>query len=323
MGKNVALMKGSTEPRSFDIAAALKAAGDQMRLEILKIMRRDSFGVLELCQIFNIQQPSMSHHLKVMSKAGLLDSRREGNSIFYKRVLNADKSTQRLLDKIYMLADAAELPAAIAKGVSAVQEVRKSRSQQFFQENVERFHEQQDLIAGFLDYGQAIQSLINVDEKKSWLEIGPGAGELLKSASDNFGRVYALDISEEMLERSRSLVGEGRVEFMLGDTAEALGKGVRADCVTCSMVLHHVPSPASMIRDMADMLNEHGQLLICDLDEHDQEWAKTSCGDLWMGFAADEISQWAQEAGLAEGREQFLALRNGFRVQIREFLKRN
>jgi len=294
-----------------------------MRLEILKIMRRDSFGVLELCQIFDVQQPSMSHHLKVMSNAGLLESRREGNSIFYKRAQSTLPEEQGLLDRIFELSDAADISASLVVGVQQIQETRKLRSENFFRENADRFHEQQDLIAGFSDYGDAIQSLLARGADRTWMEIGPGVGELLKEASSDFGRSIALDISSEMLESSRTYLEEdvARVDFVLGDTSRALKKGLHADTISCSMVLHHVASPAAMIRDMGELLKPGGQLLICDLDKHDQEWARESCGDLWLGFAPEEIGSWCKDAGLQEGREQYLALRNGFKVQVREFIK--
>jgi len=313
----------ASDQDSFNIASALKAAGDPMRLEILKIMRRDSFGVLELCQIFDIQQPSMSHHLKVMSNAGLLKSRREGNSIFYKRAQRRSAREQRLLDQIFLLLDAEEISSEIVAGVAQLQEARRQRSENFFRENAERFHEQQDLIAGFSDYGDAIQDFMVRGDERTWMEIGPGVGELLKEVCDDYGQTTALDISSEMLESSKRCLGRdtNKVRFVLGDTLRALDEGLYADTISCSMVLHHVAFPAAMIRDMAKLLKAKGQLLLCDLDKHDQEWARESCGDLWLGFDPEEIGNWCVDAGLKQGREQYLALRNGFRVQIREFIK--
>ena len=68
-----------------DLAALCKASADSLRLQVLRVLREDSFGVSELCSIFDIRQPALSHHLKVLANAGLVATRREGNSIFYRR----------------------------------------------------------------------------------------------------------------------------------------------------------------------------------------------------------------------------------------------
>ena len=70
---------------TLSLANLLKAAGDSFRLDILRVLAQDSFGVLELCRIFASKQSGVSHHLKVLTNAGLLTTRREGNSIFYRR----------------------------------------------------------------------------------------------------------------------------------------------------------------------------------------------------------------------------------------------
>ncbi|MGH8452778.1 ArsR/SmtB family transcription factor, partial [Pseudomonas sp.] len=71
--------------QSEDLAALCKASGDPLRLNVLRALASDSFGVLELAQIFAIGQSGMSHHLKVLAQAGLVATRREGNAIFYRR----------------------------------------------------------------------------------------------------------------------------------------------------------------------------------------------------------------------------------------------
>lgn len=64
------------------LAAFCKAAGEPLRLNILRALSNDSFGVLELAHIFATGQSGISHHLKVLTQAGLVTSRREGNAIF-------------------------------------------------------------------------------------------------------------------------------------------------------------------------------------------------------------------------------------------------
>ena len=96
-----------------ELAALCKAGGDPLRLNVLRALSNDSFGVLELAQIFAIGQSGMSHHLKVLALAGLVATRREGNAIFYRRAL----PTGRLVcDLNPERADTAFLAAARAAG---------------------------------------------------------------------------------------------------------------------------------------------------------------------------------------------------------------
>ena len=74
-------------PALDNLAAFLKAAGDPLRLEVLQVLGQNSFGVLELCEIMAMKQSGMSHHLKVLAQGGLVERRREGNSIYYRRSL--------------------------------------------------------------------------------------------------------------------------------------------------------------------------------------------------------------------------------------------
>ena len=54
------------------LANLLKAAGDRLRLQILRVLSQDSFSVSELCTIFEQRQSALSHHLKILMEAGPL-----------------------------------------------------------------------------------------------------------------------------------------------------------------------------------------------------------------------------------------------------------
>ena len=120
--------------------------------------------------------------------------------------------------------------------------------------------------------------------------------------------------------KSRAIAqGLDNVAFLLGDTRKAVALANKFDCVSLNMVLHHNPTPAEIINDCAALLNTNGTLMITDLCAHDQEWAKNSCGDIWLGFEPEEITRWARAADLTEGNSLYLSQRNGFRIQLRQF----
>ena len=127
-----------------------------------------------------------------------------------------------------------------------------------------------------------------------------------------------------MLAQARARAEEQEVSnitFISGDTKHEAVQNLTVDCMVVYMVLHHTPSPADVIRDLAECLPQGGQLYVTELCSHDQNWAREACGDLWLGFEPEDLNSWAANAGLAQGKDMYLAQRNGFRVQIRQFVK--
>jgi len=304
-----------------------KAAGDPLRIQILKVLQQNAYGVLELCQVFDIRQSAMSHHLKILSTAGLVASRREGTTIFYRRnPLNSDIDLQLLQKALFQTIDDATVDAVVAERLAQINKERAHASVEFFNRNAALFEENQDLIASWSDYGDSVEGFLgsSVHATASALEIGPGYGQFLKKLSATFDQVIALDNSAEMLEQCQQRAKQqalSNVQFLHGDTLLALEKNIAVNCISLNMVLHHNPTPADIIEHCANLLKEDGVLLITDLCAHDQDWVKQSCGDLWLGFDPKEITDWAQHAGLAEGNSLFLTQRNGFRIQLRQFKK--
>ena len=175
-----------------------------MRIQILKVLQQNAYGVLELCQIFDIRQSAMSHHLKILSNAGLVASRREGTTIFYRRnPLNPDIDLQSVQKALFQAIDKASVDAEVADRLADIHLERANASVEFFNRNVSLFEKNQDLIASWSDYGDSVESLLDssVESTKTALEIGPGYGQFLKKLSTAFDQVIALDNSAEMLEQ--------------------------------------------------------------------------------------------------------------------------
>ena len=109
-----------------DIAAFNKAAGDSLRLEILRVLAQDAYGVSELADIFQHKQSGMSHHLKVLSEAGLVMKRREGNSIFYSRaLLAAGEALAQLHQQLYSTIDHVAITDVVLVRLQRVQDFLK------------------------------------------------------------------------------------------------------------------------------------------------------------------------------------------------------
>jgi ArsR family transcriptional regulator len=62
-----------------------KALADPRRFEILEhIAKQAEVGCRRLCGCFPVRQATISHHLKELSSAGLVESRRDGQFVYYR-----------------------------------------------------------------------------------------------------------------------------------------------------------------------------------------------------------------------------------------------
>jgi ArsR family transcriptional regulator len=73
------------------MASVAKALGDPIRLQLIDVLRKHAgkVCVCELVPLFELSQPTVSHHLKVLRDAGLVDSERQGLWAYYYVIPNA------------------------------------------------------------------------------------------------------------------------------------------------------------------------------------------------------------------------------------------
>jgi len=314
-------------PALESLATLNKAAADPLRLQVLQLLEHNSFGVLELADIFSISQSRLSHHLKILLSAGFVTTRREGNSIFYRRALleNQDDGLDLVRSGIFKVVDSQPLPLHYQHAVKAIYEERAAQSQAFFERHAGKFTEVQDLIAGYEHYADSVAEIMHslaLSPSLTAMEVGPGQGGFLKPLADQFNHVIALDNSPAMLDLAAAQMDKHQyqhINYRLGDPQQAVSQNIKTDFLAFNMVLHHIPSPSETLKASAQLLNPQGYLLITDLCPHDQGWVKESCGDLWLGLEADDIKQWAQDAGLEHKQQVIIGMRNGFQIQIQLF----
>jgi ArsR family transcriptional regulator len=76
--------KALTAEAAAVIAPMFKALGDPVRLRLLSmIASTDEACVCDLTDGFDVSAPTISHHLRVLREAGLVDSERRGTWVYY------------------------------------------------------------------------------------------------------------------------------------------------------------------------------------------------------------------------------------------------
>ncbi|MES9621161.1 ArsR/SmtB family transcription factor [Streptomyces tuirus] len=75
------------ENQAADLAKVFKALGDPVRLRLMSMIasrgERGEVCVCELTPAFDLSQPTISHHLKLLRQAGLIDCERRGTWVYY------------------------------------------------------------------------------------------------------------------------------------------------------------------------------------------------------------------------------------------------
>jgi ArsR family transcriptional regulator, arsenate/arsenite/antimonite-responsive transcriptional repressor len=74
------------EGQATELAKVFKALGDPVRLRLLSMIASQEGGEVCVCELtpaFELSQPTISHHLKLLRQAGLIDCERRGTWVYY------------------------------------------------------------------------------------------------------------------------------------------------------------------------------------------------------------------------------------------------
>ena len=71
-------------PIKLDCVEFCKALADPTRQKILEMLLEKEKTVSEVVEAFNLTQPTISHHLEILSRNGLLTFRKEGKQVYYR-----------------------------------------------------------------------------------------------------------------------------------------------------------------------------------------------------------------------------------------------
>ncbi|GMW07846.1 MAG: metalloregulator ArsR/SmtB family transcription factor [Gammaproteobacteria bacterium] len=243
----------------------LKAAADPSRLRLLALLATGEATVGELVQVLGQSQPRVSRHLRVLSEARLVESFRDGQSVYYR--LAAAGPVVELAGGVVALARDGD--ALMAADQARLAGIRRSR-ERFALAAPEGPRHRADA-AGVLpaetDLRDALDDALGRGPLGNLLDIGAGAGVVLRLLAPRAKSAVGLDHSKAMRVLARSRLQEagcGQCTIRSGDMHELPFADLAFDVVVLDQVLSRSDRPLVALREALRVLRPAGQLLILD-----------------------------------------------------------
>ena len=298
--------------------AFFKALSDETRLRLIHILLHYELSVNELVRILDMGQSRVSRHLKILTEAGLLSSRRDGLWVFYAAtpVGQAHDFLQAITP--FMPADAA-MRADMGMAAHILAE-RARKTRQFFNAIAEDWDELNHEVLGDFDLPGRVAAAVP-QQCRTAVDLGCGTGAVLARLLPRAGNVIGVDGSARMLEICRRrLEGEGvpesRYSLRIGELDHLPLRDHEADFACINLVLHHLSDPGEGLREIRRSLTTGGHLFVADFLQHHDETMRSRYGDRWLGFDEERLQERLRQAGFevlsctrqAVGRGLFLLL---------------
>lgn len=113
------------------------------------------------------------------------------------------------------------------------------------------------------------------------LDVGCGAGILSESLATVGAKVVGIDASRELIQAAREHAQEKKlaINYEASSIEEfSLENPEKFDVITCMELIEHVPDPAKLIQDCAQLLKPGGQIFISTLNRTPKAYALAIVG---------------------------------------------
>lgn len=86
--------------KQLELAPIFKALGDETRLKIIEILSCGELCACDILESFQITQPTLSYHMKILTECGIVKSRKDGSWIRYSNDVELVSSVKKYWDLI-------------------------------------------------------------------------------------------------------------------------------------------------------------------------------------------------------------------------------
>lgn len=281
-----------------DLASALSAIADGVRLRVLRVLEVEELAVGEIAQIVQLPQSTVSRRLKLLADHGWVQRRAAGTATLYRCVSDdLPPELRGVWQQVREAATRGDDADADLRRLRAVIADRRPGSAAFFGRMGAQWDDVSRELFGERYAGEALASLLPPGLVVA--DVGCGTGVFTGMIAPMAQRVIGIDREPTMLDAARSRLGEpANVELRLGDAERLPLEAASVDLVVLGLVLHHLEHPLAALHEAARVLRASGRVLIVDMQPHGREEYRIEMGHRWLGFARAQLAEWCRVAGL-------------------------
>ena len=280
----------------------LSALADPIRGRLLLVLERQELTVREIQSALQLPQSTVSRHLKVLADLGLVATRSEGTSNWYRMPgRELEPSIRRLWTAVREELADSRLARHDADRLDRVVASRHLTSQRFFASAAGQWDRLRKELFG--DRFEHLCLLGLLDPAWTVGDLGCGTGQVTTALAPFVARVIGVDESAPMLRSARQRArGIENVEIRSGTLERLPLADAELDAALCMLVLHHVADPLEALRSARRVLRRNGKLLLVDIVPHDRAEYREEMGHQWLGFEREELADWLARAGFESFR---------------------
>ncbi len=285
------------------IEAAFRALSDTSRLRVMRLVGQMELSVGEIAQVLGQSQPRVSQHVARLVDAGLVERRKEGNSVFVREVVPCPlgDAFARLLvtaereDRAF-----AEQSETDRTRLAAIRHAREKEADRYFARHADEWDTLREIHGPEKASEEALLSLLSDTPPGHLLDIGTGTGRIAELLAPYAEHIVALDKSLDMLRVARArlqALAPDKVELAQGDFTNLPFPAASFDTVLLHQVLHFAQDPALAIKEAARVTRPGGRIAVVDLARHELDELRTRHAHARLGFADDTMTKLLTQAG--------------------------
>jgi ArsR family transcriptional regulator len=279
------------------LLAQMAALADEKRLRILRVLERHELGVVELCDVLQLPQSTVSRHLKVLGDQKWVRGRKQGTTHLYQTILDElDPAARRL----WIVAreqtdhwvtgkqDQLRLDRLIAE--------REVDRDTFFAGAASEWDRLRRDLYGDKFSIAAMLALLPADYVVA--DLGCGTGNLTAELAPHVKKVIGIDGSSAMLKAAKKRASDfENVDLRKGDLSAVPIETGTCNAALLVLALSYVQTPATVVAEMFRILKPGGRGVIVDLLPHDREEFRRHTGQTALGLETKSVEKMLEDAG--------------------------